>query len=59
MSNSFIWLLDKTLLGATTQAQSGPGSYGNEGGAPHPPPNTRWGGADLTPSADMQPVALG
>ena len=30
MSNSSIWHIDKTLLGATTQGQSGPGSNGNE-----------------------------
>ena len=28
---SFIWPIDKTLSGATTSGQSGPGSYGNEG----------------------------
>ena len=27
---SFIWPIDKTLLGATTPGQSGPGSNGNE-----------------------------
>ena len=26
-----IWLIDKTLSGATTSAQSGPGSDGNKG----------------------------
>ena len=31
MSNSSIWLLDKTLSGATTLGQSRPGSEGNEG----------------------------
>ena len=28
---SSIWLIDRTLSGATTQGQSGPGSNGNEG----------------------------
>ena len=27
---SFIWPIDRTLSGATTPRQSGPGSYGNE-----------------------------
>ena len=31
MSNSSIWPIDRTLSGATTQGQSGPGSDGNEG----------------------------
>ena len=31
MSNSFIWSIDRTLSGATTSGQSGPGSNGNEG----------------------------
>ena len=31
MSNSSIWPIDKTLSGATTPGQSGPGSKGNEG----------------------------
>ena len=31
MSNSSMWLIDKTLLGATMLDQSGPGSNGNEG----------------------------
>ena len=31
MSNSSIWPIDKTLSGATTPGQSGPGSDGNEG----------------------------
>ena len=31
MSNSSIWSIDKTLSGATTLGQSGPGSDGNEG----------------------------
>ena len=31
MSNSFIWPIDRTLSGATTPGQSGPGSDGNEG----------------------------
>ena len=31
MSNSSIWAIDKTLSGATTPGQSGPGSNGNEG----------------------------
>ena len=30
MSNCSIWLIDKTLSGATTPGQSGPGSNGNE-----------------------------
>ena len=30
MPSSSIWLIDKTLLGATTPGQSGPGSNGNE-----------------------------
>ena len=30
MSNSSIWPIDRTLLGATTPGQSGPGSNGNE-----------------------------
>ena len=30
MSNSSIWSLDRTLSGATTSGQSGPGSDGNE-----------------------------
>ena len=30
MSNSFIWPIDRTLSGATTPGQSGPGSNGNE-----------------------------
>ena len=30
MWNSFIWPIDRTLLGATTLGQSGPGSEGNE-----------------------------
>ena len=28
MSNSSIWPIDRTLLGTTTQSQSGPGSDG-------------------------------
>ena len=31
MSNSSIWPIDRTLSGATTPCQSGPGSNGNEG----------------------------
>ena len=31
MSNSSIWLIDRTLLGATTPGQSEPGSNSNEG----------------------------
>ena len=31
MSNSSIWPIDKTLSGATTPGQSGPGTNGNEG----------------------------
>ena len=31
MLNSFIWAIDRTLLGDTTPGQSGPGSDGNEG----------------------------
>ena len=31
MSNSSIWLIDRTLSGATTPGQSGPGSNDNEG----------------------------
>ena len=31
MSNSSIWTIDRTLSGATTPSQSGPGSDGNEG----------------------------
>ena len=31
MSNSSIWPIDRTLSGATTPGQSGPGSNGNEG----------------------------
>ena len=31
MSNSSIWPIDRTLSGATTLGQSGPGSNGNEG----------------------------
>ena len=31
MSNSSIWAIDRTLSGATTPSQSGPGSDGNEG----------------------------
>ena len=31
MPNSSIWPIDKTLSGATTLGQSGPGSNGNEG----------------------------
>ena len=30
MSNSSIWLTDRTLSGATTPGQSGPGSDGNK-----------------------------
>ena len=30
MSNSSIWHIDRTLLGAITPGQSGPGSDGNE-----------------------------
>ena len=30
MSNSSIWPIDRTLPGATTSGQSGPGSDGNE-----------------------------
>ena len=30
MSNSSIWPIDTTLLGATSPGQSGPGSDGNE-----------------------------
>ena len=29
-SDSSIWIIDMTLLGATTLGQSGPGSDGNE-----------------------------
>ena len=32
---SSIWLIDRTLSGATTLGQSGPGSDGNEGGTLH------------------------
>ena len=31
MFNSFIWVLDRTLSGATTPGQSKPGKNGNEG----------------------------
>ena len=31
MSDSSIWLIDRTLSGATTSSQSGPGSNDNEG----------------------------
>ena len=31
MSNSSIWPIDRTLSGATTSSQSGPGSNSNEG----------------------------
>ena len=31
MSNSSIWPIDRTLIGATTPGQSGPGNDGNEG----------------------------
>ena len=31
MSNTFIWPIDRTLSGATTSSQSGPGSDSNEG----------------------------
>ena len=31
MSNSPIWFVDRTLLGANSPAQNGPGSDGNEG----------------------------
>ena len=31
MSNSSIWLTNRTISGATTQGQSGPGSNGSEG----------------------------
>ena len=31
MSNTLIWPIDRTLSGATTPSQSGPGSDGNEG----------------------------
>ena len=31
MSNSSFWPIDRTLSGATTPSQSGPGSHGNEG----------------------------
>ena len=31
MSNSSIWSIDRTLSGATTLGQSGPGSDDNEG----------------------------
>ena len=31
MSNSSIWPIDKTLSGATTPGQSGPGSNGSDG----------------------------
>ena len=31
MSNSFIWLIYRSLSGATTPGQSVPGSNGNEG----------------------------
>ena len=31
MSNRFIWTIDRTLSGATTQGQSGPGGDSNEG----------------------------
>ena len=30
----FIWPIDRTLSGATTPGESGPGSYGNEGVLP-------------------------
>ena len=30
MSNSFIWLIDRTLSGATTPGQNTPGGDGNE-----------------------------
>ena len=30
MSNSSVWPIDRTLSGATTPGQSGPGSNGNE-----------------------------
>ena len=31
MTNSSIWLIDRTLSGTTTPGQSRPGSYNNEG----------------------------
>ena len=31
MLNSSIWLIDRTLSGATTPGLIGPGSYGNDG----------------------------
>ena len=63
MSNHSIWPIDRTLLGATTPGQSGPGSNGNKGVLRIPQsssitgtspsdclvsyPDTHWGG--LTP----------
>ena len=40
MSNSSIWLIDKTLSGATTPGQSGRGSNGNE--RVHHTPQATW-----------------
>ena len=37
MQFSSIWPIDRALSGATTPGQSGPGSNGNEWGAPHSP----------------------
>ena len=37
MSNSSIWLVDRTLSGATTPGQNGPGNNGNEVGNLHFP----------------------
>ena len=34
---SFIWPIDRSLSGATTPGQSGPGNNGNETGIPHFP----------------------
>ena len=70
MWNSSIWSRDRTLLGATTLAQSEPGSYGNEG-VLHIPQNSSITGAspadclvsytghwlgEFYPSAEMQSV---
>ena len=42
MSNSSIWLIDRTQSDATTPGQSGPGNNGNEG-VLHIPQNSKTG----------------
>ena len=72
MSTNSIWPIDRTLFGATTPGQNGPGSDGNEGILCIPQnfritgaspsdylcqnQDTHWGGGGSYPSAEKQVV---